>query len=143
MHHEHMVNRKAAQSRLRTAETPPPAPIPPIHVSPALARPDQVTFMNLATLPSSIREAVHFTCMTHVCNAILEHITGPDVRFSLSCSGLFIYRVWCLFPDSNHTKTLGSRCAGAPLLVELLHQGCPARATEHVTLFFFLSDGIV
>ncbi|CAN0530951.1 unnamed protein product [Ectocarpus sp. 12 AP-2014] len=36
--------------------------------------------MNLATLPASIREAVHFTCMTHVCNAILEHITGADVR---------------------------------------------------------------
>lgn len=35
--------------------------------------------MNLATLPASIREAVHFTCMTHVCNAILEHITGPNV----------------------------------------------------------------
>ncbi|CAM9165011.1 unnamed protein product, partial [Scytosiphon promiscuus] len=40
----------------------------------------RVTFMNLATLPASIREAVHFTCMTHVCNAILEHITGPNVR---------------------------------------------------------------
>ncbi|CAM9304499.1 unnamed protein product [Ectocarpus sp. 6 AP-2014] len=40
----------------------------------------RVTFMNLATLPASIREAVHFTCMTHVCNAILEHITGADVR---------------------------------------------------------------
>ncbi|CAN0435954.1 unnamed protein product [Hapterophycus canaliculatus] len=36
--------------------------------------------MNLATLPASIREAVHFTCMTHVCNAILEHVTGPSVR---------------------------------------------------------------
>lgn len=39
----------------------------------------RVTFMNLATLPASIREAVHFTCMSHVCTAILEHITGPKV----------------------------------------------------------------
>lgn len=39
----------------------------------------RVTFMNLATLPPSIREAVHFTCMAHVCNAILEQITGPNV----------------------------------------------------------------
>lgn len=39
----------------------------------------RVTFMNLATLPASIREAVHFTCMTHVCNAILDQVTGPNV----------------------------------------------------------------
>ncbi|CAN0478759.1 unnamed protein product [Laminaria digitata] len=42
----------------------------------------RVTFMNLATLPASIREAVHFTCMTHVCNAILEQVTGPNVSLS-------------------------------------------------------------
>lgn len=41
----------------------------------------RVTFMNLATLPASIREAVHFTCMTHVCNAILDQMTGPNVSF--------------------------------------------------------------
>lgn len=40
----------------------------------------RVTFMNLATLPASIRQAVHFTCMTHICNAILEYATGPKVK---------------------------------------------------------------
>lgn len=43
----------------------------------------RVTFMNLATLPASIREAVHFTCMSHVCDAILNHITGPKVSRSV------------------------------------------------------------
>ncbi|CAM9436333.1 unnamed protein product [Ascophyllum nodosum] len=40
----------------------------------------RVTFMNLATLPASIRQAVHFTCMTHVCNAILEYATSSKVQ---------------------------------------------------------------
>lgn len=52
--------------------------------------------MNLATLPASIREAVHFTCMTHVCNAVLEHVIGPNVRSDQFCfsfsffSGVFV-----------------------------------------------------
>jgi hypothetical protein len=32
----------------------------------------RVTFMNLSTLPASMREAAHFTCMTHVCDCMLQ-----------------------------------------------------------------------
>ncbi|CAM9400088.1 unnamed protein product, partial [Phaeothamnion confervicola] len=34
----------------------------------------RVTFMNLGALPSSMREAVHFTSMTHVCEAMLSYL---------------------------------------------------------------------
>ena len=32
----------------------------------------RVTFMNLSNLPASMREAAHFTCMTHVCDCMLQ-----------------------------------------------------------------------
>lgn len=63
----------------------------------------QVTFMNLATLPASIREAVHFTCMTHVCNAILEHITGADVSANESPNMMMMMTFFVLFRFKNST----------------------------------------
>ncbi|CAM9620887.1 unnamed protein product [Discosporangium mesarthrocarpum] len=48
----------------------------------------RVTFMNLSTLPPWIREAVHFTSMSHVCTAILEHVIGPRVS-SVNMLGIY------------------------------------------------------
>ncbi|CAM9343266.1 unnamed protein product [Chrysoparadoxa australica] len=50
----------------------------------------RVTFMNLSTLPASMREAAHFTCMSYLCSYILEHMLGPQVP---AINSLGIYNI--------------------------------------------------
>ncbi|CAM9854530.1 unnamed protein product [Choristocarpus tenellus] len=83
----------------------------------------RVTFMNLATLPSGIREAVHFTRMSHVCNTILEHITGPGV---LTINMLGIYNLGMDiealtdFADESGIRTLRECFAKLKELVDIV-----------------------
>eukprot|EP00611_Tribonema_gayanum_P003446 TRINITY_DN1268_c0_g2_i1.p3 TRINITY_DN1268_c0_g2~~TRINITY_DN1268_c0_g2_i1.p3 ORF type:complete len:179 (-),score=76.65 TRINITY_DN1268_c0_g2_i1:374-910(-) len=37
----------------------------------------RVTFMNLSSLTSTMRDAAHFACMLHICDFMLEELLGP------------------------------------------------------------------
>lgn len=53
----------------------------------------RVTLLNLSTLPVSLREAAHFTCMTHVCECMLAELLGPR------CTGINILGIHNLSLD--------------------------------------------